>query len=418
MSSNTHPDHTHPDHTDIDLLAPECIERPYDYLGRIRERSPIAWSRRHRAWVITGHPELEAAFADRRLSTERMDGFRSRLSGPRAEALEGALRLLDGWMLFHEPPDHTRLRTPLSRSFTPKAVAPLEGAIERQVERLLESLEAQFAGGRVVDLVEHFTHRLPAAVIAELFGVPEAEGAWLADWSAKFGVVVFGATNRDDYETVAREAGRELEENLGGLIERYRSAPADNVLSLLLSTEGQPDGLTTTEMLGACSLLLFAGHDTTTSHLGSATLALLDDPATAAAVRDGEGSIETAVEELLRFESPAKAMMRTVAEPHDRDGHRFEEGQAVFFTILAANRDPRVFGDPERLDLGRDPNPHLAFGRGHHFCLGASLARLESRIALPALLRRFPDLAVAGPVEWKATISDRSARSIPVTAST
>ncbi len=402
--------------TDIDLLSAECIDHPYEYLGRVRDSAPIAWSARHRAWIITGHPELEEAFADRRLSTERMEGFRARLSGPRAEALEGAVRLLEGWMLFHEPPDHTRLRAPLARSFTPKAVAPLAQAIEHHVERLLGDLERSLTGGAVVDLVEAFTHPLPAAVIAELFGVPEAEGRWLADWSEKFGVVVFGATKRDDYEEVARSAGAELQANLGGLIDRYRAAPANNLLSLLLESEGRPDGLTTAEMLGACSLLLFAGHDTTTSHLGSSTVALLGDPVAAAAIRDDRTPVTTAVEELLRFESPAKAMMRTVAETHDREGHRFEQGQAVFFTILAANRDPRVFDEAERLDLGRDPNPHLAFGKGHHFCLGASLARLESRIALPALLRRIPSLELAGPVEWKATISDRSARSIPVRA--
>ncbi|MEZ5375744.1 MAG: cytochrome P450 [Acidimicrobiales bacterium] len=399
---------------DIDLLAAECVDRPHEYLGRVRDRAPIAWSDRHRAWVITGHPELEAAFTDPRLSTERMDGFRSRLSGARAEALDGAIRLLEGWMLFHEPPDHTRLRSPLSRSFTPRAVAPLTSAIEGYVTRLLDRLAVDLADGAIVDLVEAFTHPLPAAVIAELFGVPEDEGRWLADWSQKFGVVVFGATGRADYDELARAAGSELEQNLGALIERYRRAPENNLLSLLLESESDPSGLTSAEMLGACSLLLFAGHDTTTSHLGSATAALLDDGHAARDLRHGDVDIAPAVEELLRFESPAKAMMRTVAETHDRDGCRFEQGQTVFFTILAANRDPRVFERAERLDLRRDPNPHLAFGRGHHFCLGASLARLESSIAIPALLRRFPTLRLAGPVEWKATISDRSARSIPV----
>lgn len=400
--------------TAIDLLSDACVEDPYRYLTPIRDRAPIAWSDRHRAWIITGYTELEEAFADRRLSTERMDGFRARLSGPRAEALEGAVRLLEGWMLFHEPPDHTRLRAPLARSFTPKAVAPLTDAITGHVDRLLDELDERFVGGATVDLVEAFTHRLPAAVIAELFGVPEAEGAWLDAWSEKFGVVVFGATNRSDYETVARAAGHELEANLGGLIERYREEPANNLLSLLLETENQPDGLTTTEMLGACSLLLFAGHDTTTSHLGSSLIALMRDRDAASLLRSGEVDAATATEELLRFESPAKAMMRTVAEPHERDGCWFEQGQAVFFTILAANRDPRVFDDPDRLDFRRDPNPHLAFGKGHHFCLGASLARLESRLAIPALLRRFPDLELVAPPQWKATISDRSPRQIPV----
>jgi cytochrome P450 len=392
----------------IDFLTPAAVRDPHAFFAAVRERDPIAWSERHRAWVVTGHPELDAAFRDRRLSTERMAGFRARLSGKRAEALAAAIELLDGWMLFHEPPTHTRLRAPLARSFTPKAVGTLGERVGALVEGLLAGIDGP------VDLVEAFAHPLPAAVIAELFGVPVDQRGWLADWSAKFGVVVFGATRRDDYEDVARAAGEELAGELGALMDRYRAEPEDNLLSLLLAAENRPDGLTTTEILGACSLLLFAGHDTTASLLGSATVALLGRPDAAARLRDPSTDLDLAVEELLRYEAPAKAMMRTVAEPHERDGHAFEAGQAVFLTILAANRDPRVFDRADEIVLDRSPNPHLTFGHGHHFCLGAALARLEARAALPALFRRFPDLRLDGDVAWKATISDRSAAHIPV----
>jgi cytochrome P450 len=357
-----------------------------------------------------GHAELNAAFHDRRLSTERMSGFRERLSGRRAEALAKAIDLLEGWMLFHEPPEHTRLRSPLARSFTPRAV----GRLGARVAELVDGLLDEMAGDHEGDLVERFAHPLPAAVIAELFGVPVDQRDWLAGWSAKFGVVVFGAVNRPDYEQLAREAGDELEGRLHPLFERYRAEPEDNLLSLLLAREGEHDGLTTTEILGACSLLLFAGHDTTASLLGSGVVALCRDPDARAGFAELDGDpLDTAVEELLRFEAPAKAMMRTVAETHERQGKRFEQGQAVFMTILAANRDPRVFAEPDRLVLERDPNPHLTFGHGHHFCLGAALARLEIRAAIPALLRRFPHLELAGRPTWKPNISDRSAAAIP-----
>jgi len=234
-------------------------------------------------------------------------------------------------------------------------------------------------------------------------------------WSEKFGVVVFGATGRADYEDVARAAGEEFADRIGDLMDRYRRGPTDNLLSLLLADENRPGGLTTTEISGACSLLLFAGHDTTSSLLGSATVALLEHPEQADAMRSVATDVDLAIEEMLRYESPAKAMMRTVVDGHERNGHRFEAGQAVFLAISAANRDPRVFEAPDRMNLVRDPNPHLTFGFGHHFCLGASLARLEARIALPLLLRRFPNLALAGPVRWRPTISDRSPASIPIT---
>ena len=199
------------------------------------------------------------------------------------------------------------------------------------------------------------------------------------------------------------------------LFDRYRAEPEDNLLSLLLAREDQDDGLTTAEILGACSILLFAGHDTTASLLGSGTVALCRDPDARRVLMDADGpALDAAVEELLRYEPPAKVMMRTVAKSHDRDGHAFEEGQSVFMTILAANRDPRVFDDPDQLVLDRDPNPHLAFGHGHHFCLGAALARLEITLAIPALFRRFPDLDLTGEPEWKPTISDRSAATIPL----
>lgn len=401
----------------IDFLEPRHVHDPATFLAQVRDRDPIAWSSRHRAWVIGGHPELDAAFRDRRLTTERMAAFKARQHGSRARALQRAIELLDGWMLFHEPPTHTRLRSPLNRQFTPKAVARLGSDIDDIATELLDHM----AGHTHVDLVSAFAHELPARVIARLFGVPDEERAWLADWSAKFGVVVFGAVNRGDYEEMAQAAGAEFGDRLGPLIDRYRRQPGDNLLSLLLATENRPDGLTTAEMLGACSLMLFAGHDTTSSLLTSATLALLEQPEAAACFRSmmsdphqDSPQIHRAIEELARHAAPAKAMMRQVAETHERGGHLLREGDTVFMTILAANRDPRVFHEPDRLMLDRSPNPHLTFGLGHHFCLGAALARLEARVALGRLFTRFPLMALDGEVHWKPNISDRAAERMPL----
>ena len=398
---------------DIDLLAPEAIEDPHSYFRAIRERAPIAWSERHRAWIITGHPELDAAFRNPLFSTERMGAFKARLTGSRAEALEKAVALLDGWMLFHEPPEHTRLRAPLSRAFTVRTVRSLDDDVRSLCASLLDALPSD---GSRFDLVESFAHELPARVIARLFGVPPSLEPWLADWSARFGVVVFGATRRPDYEDVARAASEEFEENLGALMRERRARPRNDLISALLATEDADDGLNTAEILGACSLLLFAGHDTTSSLLGSATVALLDHPNEAQRLRAGlDGrALDVAVEELLRYEASAKAMMRQVTEDHTFGDVETHAGEAVFLTILAANRDARVFADADRLDLARAVNPHLTFGHGHHFCLGASLARLEARIALPMLFERFPHLRIDGPVTWKPNISDRSAQHIPV----
>ena len=403
------PSLTSPLDTGIDFLCDDAIERPHEYFGRLRDERPVAWSERHRAWVFTGHPETLAAFTSPAMSTDRMDAFTARQTGERAAALAKAIELLRGWMLFHDPPEHTRLRAPFSRRFTPKAVSVLHDDIAAECDQLLDAMAA---GPDRLDLVEAFAHALPAAVIARLFGVPDELRHWMAEWSERFGVVVFGATRRPDYLDVARAAGAEFHEHLGELLAAKREAPTDDLVSVLATS----DELTDLEVLGACSLLLFAGHDTTAAQLGNGTLTLLEHPdATALLAGTADEPTRNAIiEELLRFDGGATAMMRIVAEPAEFGGATLRPGEAVFLNLLAANRDPRTFDRPDELDIDRTPNPHLAFGQGPHFCLGAALARLELRVALPRLLRRFPDLALDGPVEWKRDISDRAAARIPV----
>jgi cytochrome P450 len=396
--------------TEIDLLSHEAVNDPHAYFRGLRDGGPVQWSDRHRAWIVLGHPELEEAFRNPNFTTERMESFSARLSDSRRDALARAIELLDGWMLFHEPPTHTRLRAPFSRAFTPKTVKSLEADVVSITEGLLDRIPINAS----FDLVSSFAHQLPAAVIARLFGVPDELGDWLREWSARFGVVVFGATRRADYEEVARAAGTEFQDHMRSILDDRRANPRNDLASILVSMENEPGGLTTMEIIGACSLLLFAGHDTTSSFIGSATLALLDDPNALEAMRAEGCAVDPAVEELLRFETSAKAMMRQVKADHVFAGKEVKAGEAVFLTIMAANRDPRVFEEPDRLDLARNPNPHLAFGFGHHFCLGAALARLESRIAIPALVRRFPNLRLDGQVTWKPNISDRSALHIPL----
>lgn len=401
---------THPT-TSLDLLAPELVARPHGPLAELRDRDPLVWNERHRAWMILGHPELVEAFGDPRLSTERMAGFLDRLPPERRDAVRAGVELLDGWMLFHEPPDHGRLRAPLRREFTPRAVAAMAQWISEECDRLLDAMAA---GPAEVDLVTAFTHPLPSAVIGRLMGVPSGMESWLAGWSERFGVLVFGATRRPDYDAVVRSAAAEFHEVLGALVSLRAEEPGDDLISKLLRAEGRDDGLTDVEILGACSLLLFAGHDTTTSLLGSAVTTLDPEPEIRRGLVDDATLLDGVVEECLRLDGPAKHMVRQVASDHERAGTELRAGESVLMGILAADRDPRVFANPDRLDPTRSPNPHLAFGFGHHFCLGASLGRLEARIALSGLYRRFPDLALCGEVTWKPTVSDRSPARVPV----
>jgi len=399
-----------------DLLAPDAVADPHALFHRLRAHAPVHWSARHRAWLVTSHAEVRAALRDASLSTARMDAFAARLSPARREALAPALDLLRGWMLFNDPPAHDRMRAPVARVFTPRRVEKLRGAIEAVVTELLGAFERQGGG----DLVEAFAHPLPAIVIADLFGVPRADREMLLRWSAKFGVVVFGATERADYEQVARDAGLEFRDYVAWLVAQRKAAGelGDDLLGALLATCGTDAGLREDELAGACSLLLFAGHDTTASLIGSSVNALLrDEAARAAFPRDPDDpSALASIEECLRFEGPAKIMMRRALHAHERGGQHVQPGQQIFLALSAANRDPAVFARPDALDLARTPNPHVAFGDGIHFCLGAPLARLEARIALTRLFARFPRLALAREeVAWRATISDRSLARLLVT---
>jgi cytochrome P450 len=201
------------------------------------------------------------------------------------------------------------------------------------------------------------------------------------------------------------------------VLDERRHNPKDDLISALLAAENQHDGLTTIEILGACSMILFAGHETTSSTIGSATISLIANPDAAQVVGSlpSGGESHPAIEEVLRYEAPSKAMMRRVVEDHEFHGAQLRKDDAVFLMILAANRDPQVFTDPDDMIIDRNPNPHLTFGLGHHFCLGAPLAKLETRIALPALWSRFPSMHLSGKVHWKPTIADRSALTLPVT---
>lgn len=368
--------------------------------------------------MITGHQALTDAFRNPLLATGgRMEAFYARQSTERQTALTKAMELLNGWMLFHDPPEHTRLRQPFSRSFTPKVMSRMESEIRALCNQLLDRLDDMSRRREIVDLVHEFTHPFPALVIAQLFGVDPGNAEWLQKWSEKFGVVVFGASRRDDYDTVVREAGEEFHSRMGEVLDERRRNPKDDLISALLAMENEQDGLSTVEILGACSMILFAGHETTSSTIGSATISLIDnhDAARVVGALPLGGESHPAIEEMLRYEAPAKAMMRRVVDDHEFHGAQLRKDDAVFLMILAANRDPHVFVNPDVIDVERNPNPHLTFGLGHHYCLGAPLAKLEIRIALPELWNRYPNMRLHGEVMWKPTIADRSALSLPVT---
>ncbi len=389
-----------------DLFDPAVVADPYPTLAHLRETDPVHWNPRHRAWVLTRYDDVVAAFRDPRLSAARVGG-----DGGETD------RLLSGWLVFKDPPDHGRLRRLVQQAFSTRAAKELEPRVEALVEELLDALVAQVGPRDVVDVRRAFAAPLPAIVIAELLGVPAADRDAFTAWSDDLSALVFGATGVADRRARAERGFRELAGYFAALIEERRAAPRDDLLSALIAAHDEGSALSTDELLSTCTLLLFAGHETTTSLLTNGLAALLGAPDELARLRGDDSLVPTAVEELLRYDGPAKIEVRVAAQPLSVRGRSIEPGQRLFLAACAANRDPEVFADPDRLVLDRSPNPHVGFGSGPHYCLGAPLARLETAVALRALLRRFPSLEAAAPLgelPWQPAIVSRALASLPV----
>lgn len=401
--------------SDVDLLAPDMLADPHPTFRLLRDRGPAVWLETHRAWLLTDYESVREAFRDIRLSSDRLTPLEERLTPERRVLLGRTLELLKGWMVFHDPPEHQRLREPLRRAFTPRRVADLAPRIEAIVDELLDAL----VDVDEPDLIRDFAFPLPAIVIAELLGVPASDRDDFKNWSDMLAGIVFGASNRPDQAAQAAAGSEHFATYFGGLIEHYTASPDDNLISALIAVtredEGTP-GLSPAELVGACTLLLFGGHETTTNLIGNSMLSLMRHRDEFEWLQANPHALQPSLEELHRYDGSTKVMVRVVAQDHERAGVPFEAGQTVLLGVMSANRDPAVYPDPDRLWLQR-PNPrgHLGFGYGIHFCLGAALARLESQIAIGRLIERYPAISAheAG-VQWGDTLLGRGLRSLPI----
>lgn len=403
----------------VDLLTAEAVADPHSMFARLRERGPVVWSDTHRAWIVTGYDGVADGFLDaERLSSDRLTPYRRRLTPERADVLGTTFDVLRGWMVFHDPPRHALLRNPVRRAFTPRQVRRLVPGIEAIVADLLDVM----AEKGTCDLKADFAFPLPALVIADLMGVRGADRHRFKDWSAKLAAIVFGESDNPHRDARAAEGSAEFVDYFGRLVRRRRERPGDDLVSALLAAQADEGAVELSELdlVGACTLLLFAGHETTTNLLANSALALMRHPDQARLLRSRPEIVDTAVEELIRFDGPVKTMVRVASRTHERGGATLEQGQTVYLSVAGANRDPAVYDAPDRLRLERMPGrPGISFGQGLHFCLGAALARLESRIAVPALLGRFPDLGLTTEdLSWERQILARAVRELPVSVGT
>lgn len=399
---------------DFDPKHDSVIQDPYPVLHELMEHEPVHYSQRLGGWVLTRYEHVRNGLRDPRLSADRIRPFIEHLAPAERAKLEGLGHHLGLWAVFNDPPKHTRLRSMMNKAFTSRAIESLGPRVEQIVDKLLDGL----ADRETCDLLADFAYPLPATVIADLLGVPRADVHLLKKWSDELKSFVGGARATADKYDRAAAGIAEMTDYFARFLEERRRRPAEDVTSALLAAESRGDFLSVDELVATCVLLLFAGHETTTNLIANGMLALIRHPAELdRLVRSrGEGAlVASAVEEMLRYDGPSLSSVRVVAEDFELEGRRLRQGERVFLMNAAANRDPRVFADPDRFDIGRGDNRHLTFGYGLHFCVGAPLARLEGAVAFPRLLARFRDfeLAVEEP-RWSDDIIFRAMVALPI----
>jgi cytochrome P450 len=391
----------------LDLTDPAVVTNPYPAFGRAREVAPVQWHDGLGLWLAFTHAEANAVLRDRRLGRIWAD----------KEPAErfGSFNLIHrNAILEMEPPDHTRLRRLISAAFARGHVERLRPWVADLAGTLVDGLVERSAGTEPVDVLSGMAEELPVAVIAELLGVPHADRPLLRPWSnAIVKMYEYGRTT--EIEDAAERAAAEFVAYLRALAAERRRTPGEDLLSHLVSVrDSEGDRLTEDELVTTCILLLNAGHEATVNVSGNGLLALLEHPSELARLREDPGLLPTAVEELMRFDSPLQLFERTATEDVEIGGITVVRGQKIAALLGSANHDPAVFDAPEALDVGRTENPHISFGAGVHFCIGAPLARVELQASFGALLDRTSVLELGGEPVRRPEFVIRGLAELPV----
>lgn len=370
----------------VDLFSEENRRNPYPLYAQIRAASPVFHEPASDIWMLYDYDSVRRALTD-------PETFSSEVSLPPSRTYE--------WLVFADPPRHSKLRGLILRAFTPRAVA----ALEPRIRELSAQLLGRPAARGQIELCSEYSVPLPLMVIAEMLGAPHADLPRFRHWSdviLELSYTLGVPPQRADKAVLAFTAvSDEMAEYVDALLEQRRKDPQDDLLSRLAAAEMDGQRLTNREILGFFQLLLVAGHETTTNLINNAVLCFLEHPEQLARVRQQPALLESAIEEVLRFRSPVQAMFRVTRQAVELRGQTIPAGRLVMPWIGSANRDPAQFAEPEQFDVTRTPNTHIAFGHGIHFCLGAALSRLEARVALGDILQRLPDPAFAEGPNWE-----------------
>ena len=393
---------------------PATLADPYPLFARMRDEDPCHWSPRLKSWVLTRYDDVRTVCLDReqRVSSDRLRPYFETLPAPEAQRIAQIVRYLSQWMVFKDPPDHTRLRRLLGRVFNARALQAMRPQVEAIAAQLLDALD----GREEFDAIADFAGPLPCLVIMAMLGVPAADLPRIKQMSDDMALFIGSSRTSAAKYDAAEAATAEMAAYFLALIAQRRREPRPDMLSELVHLrDDDGSALGDDELVGSCIMLLFAGHETTTNHIANGLWSLMRFPGEMARLRADPGLAAQAVEELLRYDGPSGAQVRVVRRAHELHGRELGEGQRVFIMLNAANRDPRAYAEPDRLDLGRQGPQHLTFGLGPHMCLGFPLARTEGQVALPAFLARYRSIEPASATpEWINSLVFRGMIGLPV----
>lgn len=398
---------------EVDLSSPALRANPYPTYARLRAEAPVTPGRAPifgLVWLVTRYEDVLEGLKHPALSSD----LRKRGNGPSrfARWTPAILNTLQDTMVTTDDPDHRRLRELVHLAFSPRRVE----SMNRRIADVARDLLDRAARLTRIDLIADFALPLPLTIISEMLGVPDDERARFHRWSSGF--LEIGAGGSPLKMLLQLPNGIRLMRFFERLIAARRAAPRDDLITALVQAETGGERLSHKEVLSMIFLLLLAGHETTVNLIANGVLALLQHPSELRRLREHPELIDSAVEELLRYGNPVEhGNVRLALEDLTLGGHHIPRGAIVLLLLASANRDERVFHEPDRLDLGREPNKHLGFGFGVHYCLGAQLARVEGRIAIGELVQRFPDLRLGVPeatLRWRSTVAVRGLEALPV----
>ncbi|HXM22669.1 MAG TPA: cytochrome P450 [Terriglobales bacterium] len=390
------------------LLRPEVLADPYPLYHRLRTEDPVLWDPFLHAWVVTRYDDVVRVLLD--FSAHRTP-TPEQLTDMGLQDLSPIAQVMVKQMLFMDPPAHTRLRGLCSQAFTPRRVDGLREHIQDIANRLLDAV---LPAGEM-DVIADFAAPLPAIVTAEMLGVAISDHSQLKQWSADFAEMLGNFQHNPNRVNRVRSSLDEMTSYFGEAIREQRVHPKGGLISSLLAAEVNGDRLTEEEVVANLIVTMVGGQETTTNLIGNGILTLLRNPQVREELRSDLSLIPSAVEELLRYESPSQHTARLAPQDVNIGGKQIRKRQAIIAVMGAANRDPERFPDPDRLDLRRKDNRHVAFGFGAHFCFGAPLARIEGQIAFATILQRLKNLQLkSGPITWRENLGLRGLAALPV----